>query len=295
MEGAKAMNFTTRHLPMFTAAFAEISSGSATAHPGHWDLALRDTHVEARIVDSWLVMTSPVTAPVLAAQLLGWNAILPGWVKFASDGNDGPQIRAEIPIDEEPAGGAYVRDAWSGFEAAQTILTGSDLESGRPASLNATSQADLKRLCEEAGWNATLRGENAVAIELESRGAFHQATFAACDHGLRAAVDLAAGGEPEAESAEAIGLFLLAAAGEVRMARPAMETAAGKAAARFEFIFSTAPDAVQLAHAFSALSVACQVCAAEVKALRNPDVARDFLALRSRAEAGARSISQDSN
>jgi hypothetical protein len=210
------------------------------------------------------------------------------------DENGERHLRAEIPIAEEPGGDALVREAWRGFEAAHAMLSGGDPGMAQPA-WEATSQADLKRLCDEAGWNSTPRGENAVAVELECRSAYFQASFAACDNGLRAAVDLAEGDAPGAEAAEATGLFLLAAASEVRMTRPAVDSIAGKATTRFEFVFPSAPRASRLAHAFSALSVACQVCAAEVKALRNPDVARDFLALRSRSEASARSLSEKSN
>jgi len=280
-----------RNIPMLAAAFSEAAGGTMMAHPGHWELTLgAGARVDARVVDSWLVMTSPVAVASPAAEMLGWNAILPAWVKFALNGNGESRIRSEIPIDEEPDSVALIREALNGFEAAHAILSGGDLGTAQPATLNAISQSELKRLCDEAGWSSRPRGENAVAVELESRGAYFQASFATCDNGLRAAVDLRAGEAPEAEAEEAIGLFLLAAASEIRMARPSVESIAGTATTRFEFVFSATPCAGRLAHAFSALSVACQVCAAELKALRNPDVASDFMALRSRSKTRGQSV-----
>jgi hypothetical protein len=285
MEGAKVMISAPRGLPLLAGAMAGVAGGSEQKQPGHWVLGLRGTRVDARFADSWLVMTSPIAAACAPAQLLAWNALLPPWVNFAFAANGEPQIRAEIPLDEESGIAALVREAWVGFEAAHAILLGGEAPAGLPD--REASQEDLKRLCEESGWSALPRGANAVAVELECRGAFIQATLAACNHGLRAAVELPAVDDPGGEAAEAAGLFLLAAAAEFRMVRPAMEIVAGKAAARFEIVFSPAPAPAQLAHAFSALSVACQHSAEEVKALRNPDVAGEFLALRGRSKTRA--------
>lgn len=273
-------------LPVLISAFAEIPGCTAPGRSSGWKLALRgNVRVETRVVDSWLVMTSPVPMAGPAAQLLGWNAILPVWVKFALSEDGCPLARAELPIDALAGGAAMIREAWQGFRAAHSLLCdhGDYRAPTRPDPLPAPAQTVLLSLCEEAGWNAMPRADNAVAVELECRGAFRQASFAPCASGLRAAIQFtASGGGVETEVAEAVTRFLLAAAGEVRMVRPAVASIAGKAVPRFEFLFSTMPSAALLAHAFSALSTASRLAAEEVRALQNTHVAREYLALRGR-------------
>ena len=263
--------------PLLAAALAELAGAAVQGQPDRWKLALPGSaSVEARVAGSWLVMTMPVPLACSAAHLLGCNALLPGWVKFAPGANGFPQVRAELPFDEALSGAAVIREALDGFRGARAVLHGKGPAAAKPEP--SPAQAALQTLCAEAGWNAMPRGADAVAVELECRGAFRQALLGPSASGLRIAIDLAPGHEPE--PAEAVARFLLDAASGVWMVRPAVETIEGKASPRFEFLFSRPPTAALLAHALSALSVACGLCAEEVTLLSNPDVAGEYLALR---------------
>ena len=273
------MNAASKSYPLIAAALAELAAGSLRGGPERWEATLSgNARVEVFVAGSWLVMISPVAAGGSPADLLKANACLPAWVKFAHDANGRPQIRAEIPIDGEPEAARHVHEAWTGFEAAHALIRGEARELALPEPLPEESRTAVMNLCVEGGWNATLRGETGVAVDLECNGAFHQAIVSPAAGGLCAAVELVAGAEPEA--LEAVACFLLDASATVRMVRPAARESDGKFLPRFEFILPANPGAALPAHAFSALSVACGLCAEEVKALWNTNVAGEYLALR---------------
>ena len=267
----------SRLVPIAAAALAEFSVVAQEPLHGRWDLIQRGTMIAVTIEDGWLVMIAPLTCAGEPRELLGKNAALPGHVKFALSPEGGLQLRAEIPLDEDA--GPLIRKARDGFDAALAALAGEKCvpianETPRPV-----SQDDLKRLCDDAGWIATPRGDDACVVELECPGAFHQATLVANGGGVRASVPLAKCDESAADSVAATGHFLLTAAGVVRMARPILEFSEGRVIPAFEVSFSAMPAAAHLAHALSALSVACQLCGEEAKALHDTNVAGEFLAL----------------
>ena len=269
------MNPTARHTPVINAAFAEILD-LQESHASRWALTLRDTPIIAHHDAPWLVMTAPAQADVSPLALLGWNAALPGRVKFALSASGEPEIRAEIPIDEDA--GPSIHEAWRGFEIALGLLGGGERQ---PPSgiVPAVSQDEIKRLCDEAEWPWTPRDDGSCAVELEYPGSFMQASLAPCGGGVRVSVPLERFAEPAAESVSALSVLLLSAGSAMRMVRPVCKTAEGKVSPRLEVVFSSVPAAAQIAHALSGLSVACQFCAEEVRALQDPNVAREFLAL----------------
>ena len=267
---------TARHTPVVSAAFAEILGRPQKSHGCQWDLVLRDTPIIAQHDAPWLVLTAPAPGDFGPLALLAWNGALPGWVKFALSASGELEIRAEIPIDEDA--GPSIHEAWRGLETALALLGGG--ESQLPSGIApAVSQAELKRLCDEAEWPCTPRDDGSCTVELEYPGSFMQASLAPRDCGVRVSVPLERFPESAAESVSALGILLLSAGSAMRMVRPACETADGKVSPRLEVVFSSVPAAAQLAHALSSLSVACQFCAEEVKALQDPNVAREFLAL----------------
>jgi hypothetical protein len=67
----------------------------------------------------------------------------------------------------------------------------------------------------------------------------------------------------------------------VRLARATAEERAGRTAVRFEVVFVSPPCAAEMAHALSALSVACRLCGREAKVLQQDEgAAEEYLALR---------------
>ena len=233
--------------------------------------------VSARVEDFWLVMSSPAAAEADALDLLARNGVLRGGVKFGRNGHT--EIRVEIPLEEDAPVAAAIREAWIGFESA---LSGEASPSTEPP----VAPDSLAALCAEAGWPATPRADGSLAVELETRGAFVQCSLEAG----RASVALASFLASEGDSSAAISALLLEAACGVRMARPVVETRDGEVRPRFEVVFAAPPDAAQLAHALSALSVAWRLCGEEAKALKKKDVAGEYLALRARRSGRVRSV-----
>ena len=268
---------TYRHAPLVAAALAGISGNVQDLPACQWDLRLGETPVSARLDDAWLVMSAPVPAATARAAMLAWNAGLSGRAKFAISENGEPHLRAEIPLDEDAE--PLIREAWSGLGMALALLRGGENRPPAGESEPAVSQDEIQRVCAEVGWPATLRSDGSCSVELECPGDFVQASLAPCGAGLRASVPLTNLPESATESASAIGLLLLTTGGVVRLARPVMEASAGKALLRLEVAFSANPSAAHLAHAFAGLSVAHQLCAEEARALHDPNLAGEFLAL----------------
>jgi hypothetical protein len=268
---------TSRYAPLLVEAFADILGKTDVQSATRWDLTLSGTPIIAQHDDSWLVMTAPATAAPALPTLLGWNASLPGRVKFALTENGDAQIRAEIPLDDDSE--PLIHEAWHGFATALALLHGEASQLSPVATAVAVAQEELKRLCDEAEWPCTPRGDGSCAVELECPGAFLQASLTPHGDGVRVSVQIASCDELAVESVSALGVLFLKVGAAVRMARPVFETGEGKVLARFEVTFSAVPAAAHLAHALSALSVAAQFGAEEARVLQEPDVAREFLAL----------------
>ena len=265
------------------AAFVEVFGSAVQPFHGCWNLPLDDSCVTAHVEDIWLVMTGPVVADADPLDLLTRNGALRGGVKFGRNGR--LEARVEIPMDEDASVATSIREAWNGFETALAAIH--DGERASAPGESPVSQDFLTAACVEAGWPSTPRSDGSLAVELEARGAFVQASLSPGDGVVRASVALASFQASETESVSAICQLLLEAACGVRMARPVVETRDGEMKPRFEVVLAAPPDAAQLAHALSALSIAFQHCGEEVKALQKKDVARKYLALRGPATAAS--------
>ena len=262
-------------MPSRFASIVDSAFAETPCAPGRWEFVRRGVRIAACLDDSWLLMKSSVALDATPRELLARNAALPGLVKFARDGRGEIVACAQIQIDDAPSAPQLIREACAGFEIAASPFSAVPETPASPA--------DLPALCAEAGWNFTARSDGSLAVELECRGAFMQAALIARGEGVHVFVELADCEESQTESVSAICALLLTAAGTVRLARPAIVSRDGKLAPRFEVAFSKMPDAAQLAHALSALSVACAACAEEVAALQNPNVAGEYLAQIGRA------------
>lgn len=265
--------------------------------------------VSAQAVEGWLALDAALEDHLGRSEfwsLLELNGRLDGPAKFAlGPAASAPQLRAEVPLDEEVDLVARLHEACDGFKTALEALKAQpdrgDEADGHlgatrwpedaaaephalislvPGDVDAGS-VDLAALCSEAGWPATLRSSGTAFVDLEVPGGFYQALL---NHGvsgaLRVSVRVASGERNSGERGLALAGFLLIASGCVRLARPAVRRQQHETAAFFEVCFASAPSAVELAHAYSALSVACRLCGREAKAFEDERVARAFLAAR---------------
>ncbi len=277
MEGGAPVIALSRLAPLAAEALTEFEAAPAANARNRWELASHRAPITAELDGPWLVMSAPLAGALLPREMLERNTSLPGLLKLTPPADGEAQLRAEIPLDEDS--GPIIRGTRRGFSAAIAALAGEEVPGEDSGALLCASQDAIKRLCDEAGWASAPRGVNACSVELECPGTFLQAMIAPLGEGVRASVELARCDEPAAQSVAAIVALMLRAGAAVRMARPSLSGSEDRVIPVFEVNFPAAPTAAQLAHALSALSVAARLCAEEVAALRDPDVAGEFLAL----------------
>ena len=279
-----------RHELAISKTLANCASSVERVGRRQWNFALSNGHdisARARIDEQWLLIRAPlaVAARHDAWELLQLNAQLEGLSKFALlPGRDGTHVCAEIPLDEEIDLGARLHEICEGFTAALEALHDEKTEAGmKPGSpehlenIRKDERADLRRLCEEAGWTFTEKSEPKVAIDLDVRGGFYKASAEARETGeVLISVELARDLLAADECRRALSTLLLRASGAVRLARAAIEEKEDQTLARFEASFASAPCAAELHHALSALSVACALCGQEAKALQDEFVAKNY-------------------
>lgn len=238
----------------------------------HWTLDMsngRPRHVDARIDAEWLVMDAELDTDADPWDLLLLTGELHGGVKAALDPDSQRpyRLRAELPLCEDMDVSERIADRLLGFEIKPT-------PDGEPFT------CDLESLIAEAGWECDKDHKGNVKVRLETPGELAQATVAQDNEALRAVVTLPVPEQQAGLVRLALGVWLLTANGVLRMARAAAEEEDGCTAVGIEIAFGTPPSPGELAHAFSALSVACRLCLAEAAVFEDETIAKQYLALR---------------
>ena len=296
------MEATRAHEKLITNALEQEAASVKHVAPKSWDLSLANGRLaaaSARIDDAgWFLLDAPLDHGTGAKRTalsgkrlhdyLKWNAELTGGAKFVVEPRDrSARLRVEIPLDlgerADPAGQVHL--ACQGCKAALEKLCDGrkerhsvslvDLSRGRAD----TSRCDLLRLCRETGWGFVERSSGRISVELEVLNGSHSAILAERENGdISASVDVAVWTSLSGASRRSLDLLILSTAGFVRMVRPAVVKEGDKSRARFEMVFSSPCRPAQLAHALSALSLACRFCAQECRLLQKDEtIAREYL------------------
>ncbi len=284
--------------PVIT-ALSEVTGGIRGEGPGRWIFRARSEQpleITAQVEPAWVLMDAPLQGwdgprwlqPGRLGRLLRANAGLRGGVKFAVAGRRrAARLRAEVPTGDESDPKDTLRNVCLGFEDALAHLCGSKPapssdkpESWDPAD-SGCSRARLASLCAEAGWEVLERPDGVVAVRLGVEEGFHQATVGNADSGsLSVWAELAVRDSWPSESWQALGAFLLQACAHLKTVRPAVRTLdSGEAAAGFEVVPGPGAGPEGLGRAFSALSAACNLTRKEVRALREEEVGKAYLAM----------------
>ena len=187
-------------------------------------------------------------------------------------------------------------DACSGLKGAFRSLRG-EKSSEQPAltsSVNLEGQAnngveELRCLCGDAGWSFIERSAGRLMIELDVKSGFYQAVVQHRAEGAHVSVEIARSEALAETSRQALSMLLLGTGALVRLACPSIEETENQIVARFEVRFTTMPTAVELAHAFASLSVACAMSGREARAIQDEVIARHYLALGAQASLPASS------
>ena len=240
-----------------------------------------------RIVDDWLLLaaecddTTALRGSTLPswATLLGWNAALPGGVKFILSPERRVGLRAELPWAEGRASPEAAATVAAGFAEAQRLWRQDDVHQRvAPLPPAAALPAQLIQTCTESGWNVNVRTDDTLVVDLDVAGGHWQARLLALpSNETLALVEIATIDAGATASREAVAILLLLAGGALRWARPAVRAIGDRGVAVFEVLLPTAPTAADLVDAFSGLSLACRWCAAEANALRDEPAAQEYL------------------
>ncbi len=285
-------------------ALARCAAPVKQAGGGRWEFALangKPLGVSARLFEDWLLLDAPLTDGISRGgwwNLLRLNAALHGLSKFVlMPGARSVHLRADLPL---PGDDDSERDCESGLDsvlttrlletcaclkAAYRSFRGEKSEHAMPASSvnpegpGKNQVEELRRLCGDAGWPFIERSAGKLMVDLDVRSGFYQAAVEQRDEGAEVAVEIVRSEALGETSRQALSLLLLGTGALVRMARPSMEEKENQIAMRFEVRFTTTPTAVELAHAFASLSVACAMSGREARAIQDEVIARDYLAM----------------
>lgn len=268
--------------------------------PGHWAFApagAQGLRATAFLTDDWLLFDAPLPEP--AAGVSAWdvftaNARLPGGLKGCAGASGGTlRLRAEVPllerlplareVEEVCAGlaAAWFRgDALDAHPAPRVVTTGAG---------DAATSVDLQQLCAEAAWPFTVRGADAMMVELDVQGGFQQAAVERQPHrGVVVSVPVLSEPPRAPVCDAAVGAFLLRVTGAVRMVRAA--TGTSRESVCFEVVRTTMPDSAELAEAFAALSLAWRCAGREAAVLAADERAAEWYVRRAAVAAGSSTV-----
>ncbi len=273
---------------------AQATAAVEPAGSGRWTFSMADgaaAKVRATAEEDWLTMMLPQVSTLLDVDdwsLLERNESLPGLWKFTVNGRRGArQLRADLPLeaDGEPAALAWrLREACEDLRELLHGLRGSPECTAFDTS-GAQQQArvdagNLAHLVKEAGWSCLERTPGNLVADLEVRDGFGQAAIESReDNRVAVHSDIARYGSLSREQHQALGLYLLAAGGALRMARTTVVSTGEGVVARSE-VRLTSPGPAELRSALAALSVAFSLCSREAQCFEDERVARMYLSTR---------------
>lgn len=267
---------------------------------GRWELELvngKSVSATAMLLGEWLTIDAPVSDRSERAdlwRLLTLNASLVGLSKFVlMPDQRSVHVRCDMSLGEEDDefeadtandSATRVHDECAGMKGALSRLH-DEKPSGRVKSKpgsdcdEAGKSEHLRRVCGDAGWKFTERSAGKFVVDLETQCGFFQAVVEQRSVGAHVSAEVARWNALAESSRHALAMLLLRAGALVRMARPAIEEDETQIGARFEVGFSEQPRAFELAHALSALSVACSLCGREARAVQDEIIAREYLTI----------------
>lgn len=255
-----------------------------------WALELtngRAHRATARLVGDWFMVDLPLggsraPSPKRQWRMVTINAAIDGAAKFtlAPDGRRAA-LRAEIPLAGGLTGQRRIAPTCRALEAALDALASEAGDEVRPAATESADSNDsaerLGALCRESGWTFEQTTRGRVTVQLETRtGPYHAVLTARPDGGVDMGVDV---GSADGACRNALATVLLKASAMIRMVRAAVHQTPQRTCVRFEVSLPGETTAAEISEALSALSVACESCGREVRAVQNEEIAQAYLSL----------------
>ena len=282
-----------------TIATALIQSATTVKPTGHqrWTLELTNgsPHLAAVWLEGdWLLLDLPL--PKMASpsdeqlwRMLALNADIAGAAKFALDAGGAGALRAEIPLADDCDGRVRIPSACESVKSALDALGASSGRGRGSKAVAAVGQADgeqasdesLADLCSQSGWVPEDGPSGSIAVKLDIRQRVYYAMLTARgDGGVDLQVHVASAEGLSDRCRSAMAAMLLRACGVIRMARAsACSKKSRREAVAFEVCLPGRVTCAELGEALSSLSVACETCGNEIRALRNEEIAQAYLSL----------------
>jgi hypothetical protein len=272
-----------------------------------WDLALADGSVpaRARLQAGWFELTAPLPEAVLAEYDDPWgarvNARLHGPARIVRAWQETPCVKADVFIEHDDNPFDRVSAACLDVTRVMAMLTDPIAE----FPLSATPDPDLsrdeiERACSEAGWPVAAQEGSRLRVEIPTRAGIYSARIQSAGSGAgRLVVELADLSGHSAVSRQAVSALLLAVSASVRSVSGLMCDGESAPLAMLAAPLESPLDGSALApvnpeelwrdrfdRALSALAVACALAGRETVALRDLQLASQYLALRDPTRPG---------
>ncbi|MCP4896931.1 MAG: hypothetical protein GY906_08140 [bacterium] len=259
---------------------------------GHWTLVIGEhdeIEVDLRVDDGWLRLDTAPPGPTQGHdpwRLVCLNRQLHGTAKLAYPSQCAQvRLRSEIPLDDDVDVAHLLIDALLGIEAGYNALSGATGAAPAGADSDHTipdSREDVAQLCVTAGWPVRAKGDRTWSTTLACTRTYQQATlFDEGNSGVLVRTDLLHCGELSELCRHALGSVLLSASGSLRMVRASVASGEEESVVGFEVRIPESCSGAELIHALAALSVAGDLCSAEVALLAQSEtIAHEYLDLR---------------
>ena len=258
-----------------------------------WDLVLADGLVPARARsrDGWFEVTAPLPEPVRSEYDDLWgarfNSRLHGPARIVRGRHEAPCVKADVFIERD---NPFDRVATACLDVTLVVATLTNPTAEIPPR-SAESEPDLlhgdiQRACSEAGWHAVVQDGSRMRVEIPTRAGIYSARTQSSPSGDgRLVVELADLSGCSAVSTQAVSALLMAVSASVRSIAGLVFDGESAPLALLSAPLETPLDG-SVDRALSALSVACGLAGRETVALRDPDLASHYLALKEPTRPG---------
>ncbi len=266
--------------------------------PAAWHFTLRNGKpmaVRAAFNGEWLRLMTAATlepAPDLPWRLLGLNGKLASGAKVTFDQRArSTSLCVDACLASEDSSAHRLGTACSSLLEAGASLASLGEDAPIPLGLPLDERLDdgvaaqCRSLLNDAQWPWTERADERIRVDLETRRGHAQVLIAQCGDAVRLGMELVDATELSGTCRVALGAFLLAASGALRLVRAAAALNGERETAGLEVVLTSPLSASDLDTALGGLASAYDQLGPEALALRHDRLASEYLAVSGCARA----------
>lgn len=234
---------------------------------------------------AWLLLSVPVQLNARNDwELLIRLGVMPPLLKLTLAPANGLRLRADLAVADPGLLAKRATEVIGDFPSALSALAGGSAGwaqgAAGPESMAAAWRQPVEALLERSDWPYTTHGDGRVSVRLEVPDGRPQAIVESVGAGVRLAAEVGAWPQLAEESRDALGVFVLTLSHALRLARGFVRRDEAGITAGFEVLLPSEPAVAEVRDGLGALSVACRLGAAELMALADSTVAREYLQVR---------------